>query len=200
MNVKNATVVSRTGDPRTKMARYAGGVGALLLFGALSACSVGGLGLGPTSSPTGSPSNAPSGDRGVTTSKFQEGDCIGYSLGTKETRKVTCGSPNSTDKVVKAFPRELSDDERNDSDLCPGDSSLEVTSTTYCLLLDVKAGDCLTPGDETDASYKISCTGAGKKERVTKVIADSEGDCGKDVSSHKSENPPQTVCITEVNA
>lgn len=194
MRMKNIEAVSQTVKPRTRMSRYASGIGALLLLTVLSAC-----GLNLDTGTSGGSSNTPSDDGGATLSKFQEGDCIGYSSINKRNFKTTCGSSDSTDKVVKVIGRKLSDAELDDPNMCPGDSSLELTSNTYCLVLDVKPGDCLTPSSETEGSYKLDCATPGKKERVTKVIADPNGDCDQDVSAHTSENPPQTVCVAEVD-
>lgn len=168
-------------------------LGVLPLLAVLASC---GMGLSAPSSSGGSTSGY---DGPNFTDKFDAGDCIGY-LATRNI-KVDCGTQESTDKVVKVVHKDLSDAEAKNPAVCPGDGSLTINKVTYCTILDVKPGDCLTQGGEHGGSQvKVLCTAKGKKDKVTKVLPKPDGAdlCDDGESAYHSPTPPQTVCVVEV--
>lgn len=81
-------------------------------------------------------------------------------------------------------------------DICTGDFSDVKDGKTYCEVMDVSPGDCLTSQQGNSAPFKVSCTAPGDKNTVTNVspFAD-ELLCG-DEGAYVSGDPSQTICFT----
>jgi hypothetical protein len=169
--------------------------GMIPLLAALAACGISGTGTSPRSTAPTQRDSEP-----VFAGKYDVGDCVG-TVATRSV-KATCGSPDSTEKVVKVVDRNLSDEEARDPSICPGDGSFSLKGVTYCTILDVKPDDCLNspPEGSHTAAKKIACTTPGAKDRVTKVLPRPEGAelCDEGEQSYSSPNPPQTVCVIAV--
>ncbi|MDA3629769.1 hypothetical protein OU415_30375 [Saccharopolyspora sp. WRP15-2] len=91
------------------------------------------------------------------------GDCIGLlDQGGGEMTSETCGTPDSDYEVVKVS-------NGTNRDVCGDDYSNVIDGTTYCIVLDVVEGDCVTPYDaaEDRIPLKLDCSEA--QDQITKV-------------------------------
>ena len=140
----------------------------------------------PTSEPqptTGTPLAVPA----------QPGDCL--DIGVENSDPVLgaeCGSLVSDHEVVETVAGEH-------LDRCVDNHGITWEGTTYCMVLDVKPGDCLTSYRE-DSSWlpsKVDCSAPGTEDRVTKVVDvnDPEAVCPEGNGWYGFGNPPRTVCF-----
>jgi hypothetical protein len=102
-----------------------------------------------------------------------------------------CGSPDSDYRVVSVARGQ-------DFGACGDDYTNVHRETTYCVVLDVRAGDCLTSFQE-DAGIlplKIACGAA--QDQVTRVVSgqDPETACGENEGYYVFSR--ETVCFSEV--
>ncbi|MGW1677622.1 hypothetical protein [Saccharopolyspora sp. NPDC002376] len=91
------------------------------------------------------------------------GDCIGLAdQSGGEMTSETCGTLDSDYEVVKVS-------NGTSRDVCGDDYSNVIDGMTYCIVLDVVEGDCVTPYNEADdrIPLKLDCSEA--QDQITKV-------------------------------
>lgn len=121
-------------------------------------------------------------------------DCI--TLASQEGGRMSeaeCGSGESDYRVV-----EVVEGQRND--VCPGKAYNKIDGKTYCMVLDVAVGDCLTPYDENLLPIKADCAQRGIENQVVKVAdaTDHTKVCAEHHGWYSYENPNMTVCFGEI--
>jgi hypothetical protein len=81
--------------------------------------------------------------------------------------------------------------------ICAGDFSNTKDRKTYCEVMDVSQGDCLTPRQGNSAPFKVLCTTPGYKDTVTSGLSSvaDESLCGDD-GAYVTEDPSQPLCFT----
>lgn len=105
---------------------------------------------------------------------------------------VECGSPESDYEVVDVLSTE-------DASQCWSSFGNAWEGSTYCLVLDVQQGDCLTSYQEDENVWplKVDCAEPGVEDQVTKVepVDDSTLVCGEEEGWYSFGDPPRTVCF-----
>ncbi|GAA0511341.1 hypothetical protein GCM10011581_01480 [Saccharopolyspora subtropica] len=126
--------------------------------------------------------------------RIEAGDCM--SLASERGGAMTaarCGSAESDYQVVEVH-------EGSNHELCTDTYSNVVDGRTYCIVLDVKVGDCLTSFQESEEilPLKLDCSKA--EDQVTKVAAtdDAENTCDEDEGYYVFSRPARTVCFGDV--
>jgi hypothetical protein len=122
--------------------------------------------------------------------EVQVGDCIDvFDEQASRVERVKCGSAESDYDVVGILGYEAED--------CPGSFSVVNDGKTYCVLLDVEVGDCLSTYVEDELPIKLDCSDPKTEDQVTKVEpnGDPEAVCAEGEGWYSAETPPRTVCF-----
>lgn len=128
----------------------------------------------------------------MASNRIEAGDCMSL-IDERGGRMAAadCGTPDSDYEVVDV-------QEGRGLNGCGDDYVNYSDGTTYCVVLDVKAGDCLTPfqQDESVLPLKIECSKS--EDQVTKVVGgqDPESACGEDEGYYVFSR--KTVCFGDV--
>lgn len=108
---------------------------------------------------------------------------------------VACGSAESDYEVVDVHSGES-------PSLCPSNYGNTWEGSTYCMVLDVEVGDCLTSYREEQAAWplKADCATPGVEDQVTKVVDvdDHTGVCTEQEGWYSFGDPKRTVCFGDV--
>ncbi|MGP4019418.1 LppU/SCO3897 family protein [Saccharopolyspora sp. 5N708] len=124
--------------------------------------------------------------------RIEAGDCM--SLASERGGRMTpadCGSEESDYQVVDVR-------QGQNPDACQDNYNNVTEGSTYCIVLDVKVGDCLTSYQESDEilPLKIDC---GRAEDQVTRVADSEDPetaCQEEEGYYVFDN--RTVCFGDV--
>ena len=152
-----------------------------------------GPGTAPTSStkPTSRPTTS-----STSSSAIDVGDCVDL---TDESggrvAKESCGSADSDYEIVEVV-------DGTNRDACPQNYSNTYAGSTYCMVLDVKVGDCLTRFNEDEAvlPLKADCADPTTEDQVTKVepVDKPDGVCLPEEGWYSFSDPARTVCFGDV--
>src|SRR5699024_4410493 len=120
------------------------------------------------------------------------GDCVSLaSVRGGHTELAECGSADSDYEVVDVR-------EGENPNSCPDFWNNTDAGSTYCLVLDVEVGDCLTPyqGTEELLPLKEDCASPDPVDRISDVTEEAdEALCESSDGYYVSARPPQTVCF-----
>ncbi|GAA2819659.1 hypothetical protein [Saccharopolyspora taberi] len=124
------------------------------------------------------------------------GDCVDlHDEGGGRITKESCGNAESDYEIVEVLARA-------DRDGCPKNYSNTYEGTTYCMVLDVKVGDCLTRFNDAEdvLPLKADCADPTTEDQVTKVEPSPapEGVCLPEEGWYSFEDPALTVCFGDV--
>ncbi|WP_406692942.1 hypothetical protein REH65_15370 [Saccharopolyspora sp. ID03-671] len=124
--------------------------------------------------------------------RIEAGDCM--ALNDERGGRMAsadCGSPDSDYEVV---------DVREGRDLagCGDDYVNFADDSTYCIVLDVRVGDCLTPfqQDEGVLPLKLECSKA--EDQVTRVVGGQDPESACDENEGYYVFSRKTVCFGDV--
>ena len=103
---------------------------------------------------------------------------------------AACGSADSDYRVVSVRGGQ-------DLDGCGDDYANVFRGATYCVVLDVRAGDCLTSFQEDAGILPLKATCRTAQDQVTRVVPgqDPESACGEDEGYYVFSR--ETVCFAE---
>lgn len=149
--------------------------------------------------PGGSPatsSTKPKPTTSSTSSDIEVGDCVDLAdQSGGRVAKETCGSSESDYEIVEVV-------DGTNRDACPKNYYNTYAGSTYCMVLDVKVGDCLTKfsEDQSVLPLKADCADPTTEDQVTKVepVAKPEGVCVPEEGWYSFEEPARTVCFGDV--
>ncbi|MCI2420367.1 hypothetical protein MOQ72_23250 [Saccharopolyspora sp. K220] len=124
--------------------------------------------------------------------RIEAGDCMSLvSERGGEMSAADCGSAESDYQVMEVH-------QGQNHDVCQDNYSNVVNDQTYCIVLDVKVGDCMTSFQESEdvLPLKIDCGRA--EDQVTKVVesSDPESVCQENEGYYVFAN--RTVCFGDV--
>lgn len=103
---------------------------------------------------------------------------------------ASCGSADSDYRVISVRGGQ-------DLDTCGDDYANVYRGATYCVVLDVRAGDCLTSFQEDAGILPLKAACRSAQDQVTRVVPgqDPESACGPDEGYYVFSR--ETVCFAE---
>ncbi|CAL99895.1 hypothetical protein A8924_0949 [Saccharopolyspora erythraea NRRL 2338] len=149
-----------------------------------------GGGTSPTTSKT-----RPTTTSSETGSGIEVGDCVALSVQSGGSlTEEPCGSADSDYEIVEVKSGE-------DKNGCPDNYSNTYSGDTYCMVLDVVVGDCLTGYSEDDSvlPLKEECASPAAVDQVTKVDTNptAEQVCKPEEGWYSFQDPPFTACFAD---
>ncbi|NHD18257.1 MULTISPECIES: LppU/SCO3897 family protein [Actinopolyspora] len=128
-----------------------------------------------------------------------EGPCLNIvdpDIETGVQRPATCGSRDSDYEVVRTTTSPPLE--------CPSDaySRLVREGSGYCMIPDVRKGDCMRIGAPTEFRTKVRCVDAEADLRITKVVSGAdETRCPIGTNWYMSyPDPGETLCAQRISA
>ncbi|RKT83776.1 hypothetical protein SAMN05421805_12062 [Saccharopolyspora antimicrobica] len=117
---------------------------------------------------SGDPTQSRTTESEVDSGPITVGDCIDLADESGgEMTTASCGSIDSDYEVVKVS-------NSTDRSVCGDDYSNITGGKTYCIVLDVEAGDCITPYNEASNQIPLKLDCSEAKDQITKVAPRGE--------------------------